>query len=247
MGCNSIAGYRAVVTGAGSGIGRSLALRLVDLGCNVVITGRTKERLDAVCNEASGAGSIQSFPMDVGEPTDVARLATHLQEMGGVDIIINNAGALVNTSIDETSIDEFDAVMRTNVRGPFLMCKTFLPQLRSSEHGTIINIGSAASHNAYPNQTAYGASKHALLGMSKSLARELAKMMCGCTSYAQVELQQACFLVCEMICVSKTYDTRRHCRYCLNSFLRTAGMQLFDEIDVRRCGKEPGLGAKNTY
>ncbi|WP_428378706.1 SDR family oxidoreductase [Olsenella sp. Marseille-QA0557] len=239
MGCNSIAGYRAVVTGAGSGIGRSLALRLVDLGCNVVITGRTKERLDAVCNEASGAGSIQSFPMDVGEPTDVVRLATHLQEMGGVDIIINNAGALVNTSIDETSIDEFDAVMRTNVRGPFLMCKTFLPQLRSSEHGTIINIGSAASHNAYPNQTAYGASKHALLGMSKSLARELAKddvrvhVLCpggiatGMLSGVRDDLREQKLMTPEDIAD-------------IVEFLLThRGNAVIDEIDVRRCGKEP--------
>lgn len=234
-----IEGARAVVTGAGSGIGRALALRLASLGCEVVAAGRTLSRLEETCVLCPREGSLRPFDMDVGEEADVRRLAEELRAAGGVDILVNNAGALVSASIDETDVSDFDRVMRTNVRGPFLMCKALLPMLRASRRASIVNVGSAASHNAYPNQTAYGASKHALLGLSKSLARELAAddirvhVLCpggiatGMIADVRDDLK------------SQRLMTPEDLADIVEFLLTHRGNAVIDEVDVRRCGKEP--------
>ena len=170
---NDVAGLRALVTGAGSGVGRACALRLAELGLNVVAVGRTTSRLEETRSLAAEPSHVTVRALDVADLDEVDALRDWLAGTGGLDVLMNNAGTLVNTSIDETSVEDFDRVIRTNLRGTFIMCKELLGLLRASSAGTVINMGSAASHNAYPNQTAYGASKHGVLGLSKSLAREL--------------------------------------------------------------------------
>lgn len=246
---DGLKGLTAVVTGAGSGLGKSVALRLVSLGAHVVLCGRTESKLQVVAEEAKlqNNGGIEGvakiYRLDVSSQGDVEGLAKMLASSGGLDILINNAGLLVNKSMEETSVAEFDKVMATNVRGPFMMCKYLLPLLKESPAASIINIGSAASHNAYPNQTAYGASKHALLGMSKSLAREVYKdgvrvhvicpggiatgMLTGEFSGVRSDLKGQNLIVPDNISdiVEFLLTHRSHA--------------VIDEIAVRRSGKEP--------
>ncbi len=171
----SIEGLNAVVTGGGTGIGKALAARLAKLGADVTICGRNLERLKAVAEELtamSGCKDVSAWQLDVCDEKSVSALMRHMDEKGGIDILVNNAGTLVNSPLAETSTEAFDRIMATNVRGPFLMCRHALPQLRRSDAATIVNICSAAAHGAYVGQSIYGASKAALLGMSKVLARE---------------------------------------------------------------------------
>ncbi|MBR2471769.1 MAG: SDR family oxidoreductase, partial [Clostridia bacterium] len=95
-----------------------------------------------------------------------------VQTYGGIDILINNAGIAQSKDFAEISMEEYDAIMNTNARAPFLMCKTALPYLQKSSGGTIINIASVTAHKGYALQSAYAASKHALLGFSKALSKE---------------------------------------------------------------------------
>jgi NAD(P)-dependent dehydrogenase (short-subunit alcohol dehydrogenase family) len=96
-------------------------------------------------------------------------------QFGAVDVLINNAGVAQNTKFEDVSIEEFDRIITVNVRVPFLLTQKILPLLRKSETPTIINVASVVSHSGYPMQSIYSASKHALLGMTKSIAREYYK------------------------------------------------------------------------
>ena len=171
----SIEGLNAVVTGGGTGIGKALALRLAALGANVVICGRNLKRLEEATDEIrdrSGNAHVSSRRLDVCDEKSVEALMDRMASIGGTDILVNNAGTLVNAPLAETSTDDFDRITATNVRGPFLMCKHAIPQLRRSRAATIVNICSAAAHGVYEGQSAYSASKAALLALSKVLARE---------------------------------------------------------------------------
>ena len=236
---NNMSGLRVVVTGAGSGIGRAIALRLVELGCRVVACGRHVEKLEAVRSESADPSLLEPWPLDVADEEAAAELSAHIEDEGGLDVLVNNAGLLVNRSFDETILAEFDAFMRTNSRGPFVMCKAWMPLLRRSDSASIVNIGSAASHNAYPNQTAYGASKHALLGMMKSLAREVldedirVHVICpggiatGMLSDVRDDLKSARLIEPDEIADVVEY------------LITHRGNAVIDEIALRRCGKEP--------
>ena len=104
----------------------------------------------------------------------LSRLAADVDaRFGRLDVLVNNAGVLVSKRLEDTTTEELDATLMTNVRAPYLMCREFLPLLRRSEAAEVVNICSVVAHTGYPMQSAYAASKHALLGMSESLAREV--------------------------------------------------------------------------
>lgn len=176
----SIAGERALVTGAGSGIGRALAVRLASLGCSVTLVGRTQARLDEtamLCDEASkqaGYGEqTVSHVCDLTSEPAIVELVHTVDAEGGLDILVNNAGIVQAGQLESITTEEFDAVMATNVRAPFILMRETLPLLRKSNAAEVVNICSVVAHDGYPNQSAYVASKHALYGMSKSFAREV--------------------------------------------------------------------------
>lgn len=163
-------GKTALVTGGGGGIGREIAARLKAAGANVAICGRNVEKLEAAARSIGGALTL---PGDLLDDTYVQSCVDRTVEtFGGLDILINNAGVALSKPFAETTIEDFDRVMATNVRAPFLLIRSALPQLRKAR-GRVINIASVVAHKGYPLQSAYAASKHALLGLSKSLANEL--------------------------------------------------------------------------
>lgn len=179
----SIEGERALVTGAGSGIGRAIALRLVTLGCTVALVGRREGPLEetrALCEEAAGKspaqrGAAAVRSCDLTDEKSVEALVEQVTKDGGLDILINNAGIVQSGPFESVSTELFDRVMATNVRAPFLLTRGVLPLLRKSDSAEIINICSVVAHEGYPNQSIYATSKHALLGMTKSLANEVYK------------------------------------------------------------------------
>ena len=163
-------GKTALVTGGGGGIGREIAAQLKAAGANVAICGRNVEKLEAAAHAIGGALTL---PGDLLDDTYVQSCVDRTVEaFGGLDILINNAGVALSKPFAETAIEDFDRVMATNVRAPFILIRSALPQLRKAR-GRVINIASVVAHKGYPLQSAYAASKHALLGLSKSLANEL--------------------------------------------------------------------------
>jgi 3-oxoacyl-[acyl-carrier protein] reductase len=119
-------------------------------------------------------GDAASFPTDVSREADViALIRDTLRHFGRLDILVNNAAIGVFGPLVEATADQWDQVMAVNARGPFLLCRQAIPYLKQQERSFIINISSAVGIKGYPNQALYTASKHALMGMTKALAREV--------------------------------------------------------------------------
>ncbi|MCO6453317.1 MAG: SDR family oxidoreductase [Caldilineales bacterium] len=171
----SLAGKAAIVTGAGRGIGRTIALTLAEAGAQVALAARSGEELRSVQSEIEvKGGRAIAVTVDVSEEASVKEMVgTALAAFGRLDIVVNNAGVGVFQPLLETSVAEWDWVMAVNCRGSFLVCRETIPHLRLQPTSYIINIASAVAYRGYANQAAYGASKHALVGMSKALAQEL--------------------------------------------------------------------------
>ena len=180
-----LTGKTIIVTGAGGGLGRAHALLLASHGAKVVVndlggardgTGKGGTAMaDQVVQEIKDAGGEATANYD-GVDTlagGEAIIKTALDAYGKVDILINNAGTALNLPFEDTGDDDWDAIMKVNARAPFILCREALPWLEQSEIPTIINISSVVGHKGYIRQAAYSASKHALMGFTKALAREV--------------------------------------------------------------------------
>lgn len=167
-------GKVALITGAGGGIGRALTQRLGAMGFRLALLGRSLDKLRAA---AEAAGQREGALLMTGDLTDPAFLqgviGRVVKNFGGLDVLVNNAGICFVKDMEKTGYDEFDAMMRTNVYAPYLLCRDAIAPLRRSDCATILNIGSVVSHKGYPTQSAYATAKHALLGMTKALAAEV--------------------------------------------------------------------------
>lgn len=138
----------ALVTGAGRGIGRSIALTLAQEGAKIAVTARTKERRDGVAAEiVAQGGEARPFALDVTNDEEVSQAVNDvLSTWGQIDILVNNAAIITyNTPVWATPLDEWDAVMKVNLRGVFICSNTVIPHMIEREKGTIINIGSLAA------------------------------------------------------------------------------------------------------
>ncbi len=168
----------ALVTGAGSGLGAAIARRLAAAGARVVLADIAEDKAMAVADAIDAAGG-ETFvlALDVCDEAAVRQaLQTTIERFGGLDVLINNAGTDVTASLEEVDIAAWNHVIDTNLRGPFLLCKLALAALRAShggKGGQIVNVASTASLRAWPNASAYHASKWGLLGLSKALHAEL--------------------------------------------------------------------------
>ncbi|HHX2496531.1 TPA: SDR family NAD(P)-dependent oxidoreductase [Neisseria subflava] len=162
----------ALVTGAGSGIGQDIAVKLAQMGANVVITGRKESPLKET---AALHGNISYIVADVGKTEDVSRVLVEIkQKFNRLDIMVNNAGMAPVTPIAEQTLAEFDTVFNINVRAVVNLTTQALPLLKESK-GSIVNIGSAVANQPLPNMSVYSASKAALKTLTFVWAKELAK------------------------------------------------------------------------
>jgi NAD(P)-dependent dehydrogenase (short-subunit alcohol dehydrogenase family) len=161
-----------VVTGGGQGLGAAICGELAQAGASVFVADRS-ERAEGVAAALTREGRrAYALRGDVGDPDDVRRFVDEAQKrFGRLDAVVNNAGIDRTTGVDELEIDDWDAIIRTNLRGPFLLSKFALPMLRESQ-GDIINVASTAAKRGWPNASAYHASKWGLLGLSYAMHAE---------------------------------------------------------------------------
>lgn len=167
-------GKRALITGAGSGIGRAIALRLAEAGMKLALVGRSADKLMRTAALTGRPLDMLVLPTDITTSRGIDDIMRILEgHFKGLDVLVNNAGMALNCPFEQTDEADFDRIMALNVKAPFVLCQRTLKLLRQSECPTIINIGSVVAHQGYVQQAAYAASKHALLGMTKALAKEV--------------------------------------------------------------------------
>jgi NAD(P)-dependent dehydrogenase (short-subunit alcohol dehydrogenase family) len=176
----------ALVTGAGSGIGRATALRLLEHGYSVVLTGRRQAPLDEVADEARQRGTdALAVACDVSDAAGVAALFDAIrQRYGRLDVLFNNAGrGAPPVDIDELSVEDWRAVVDTNLTGVFLCTRAAFGMMKTQtpRGGRIINNGSISAHAPRPNSIAYTSTKHAITGLTKSVSLDGRKydICCG--------------------------------------------------------------------
>ena len=176
MSTPKLAGKTALITGASKGLGKAIALALAEAGARVVLASRNPELLNETAAAVRKLGAeADVFPTDVSDEAQVRRLEKAVAEkVGKVQILVNNAGMNIRKPVTDFTFAEWRQVMDTNVDGVFLMCRSFVPQMRGQGYGRIINLTSIMSHVGLPGRTAYAASKSALLGFTRALALELA-------------------------------------------------------------------------
>ena len=167
----------AIITGGGGGIGRAVAAKLAGAGMNIVLLGGNNiEKLEAARREVEKFSPCLVLPGNLTDMDFLARsVAQAAEHFSGIDVLINNAGAAQNTPFEAVTVEEFDRIMAINTKVPYFLTQYALPFLRKSSGASVINIASVVAHAGYPQQSVYTASKHALLGMTKSIANELYK------------------------------------------------------------------------
>jgi len=166
----------AVITGAGRGIGESIAHAFADEGADLILTARTRQQLDRVADDIKAKNrNAAAITCDVSSPIEVEKLAASVKEkFSRVDILVNNAGISRRSKLLDYDDDIWLKVIRVNLFGVYLCSKAFLPIMQQAGQGRIINMASTAGKSPVPFNTAYSAAKHGVLGFTKSLASEVA-------------------------------------------------------------------------
>jgi NAD(P)-dependent dehydrogenase (short-subunit alcohol dehydrogenase family) len=187
-------GKIVLVTGAGRGVGKAIALAFAAEKKRVVITGRTAAALEQVAAEIRAAGAeVLASTCDVTDKPQVKHLQHNIEEhFGAVQILVNNVGIAPAAGFLEMPDNLWDEVMRVNVNAAYNCCKTFLSAMVDSRWGRVVNIASTVARVAYPGISAYATSKHAILGLTRSLAIETARsgvtVNAVCPGYVNTEL-----------------------------------------------------------
>ncbi|MBF6629115.1 MAG: SDR family oxidoreductase [Proteiniphilum sp.] len=234
-------GMIALITGASRGIGESIAIRLAAMGMQIVITGRDADKLEMLKDHIQKiAPKPHIIVADISAPDTPGRLIGEtIQMFGGIDLLVNNAGYAISKSLEETDYHEWDHSMAVNARAPFFICKEAIPYLRESACATIINISSVVGRLGYVHQAAYAASKHALMGFSKVLAKEVQPLGIrvhtiapGGVATDMVKTMRADIDESQLIQPEEIADI-------VEFFLRHRGNAMIDNIDVRRANGTP--------
>lgn len=170
-----LAGKVAIVTGASRGIGRAISVALAQEASTIVLAARSIQQLQITAEQVTKAGGeARIVRVELTEEQSIRNLIQVTGEkLGRLDILVNNAGVTHSAPLEQTSTEDWQRCISINARAPFILCREALPLLKKSQAAHIINIASVVGVKGYPLQSAYTASKHALRGMTISLAEEL--------------------------------------------------------------------------
>jgi len=169
---NNLQGKVALVTGASSGIGRSIAVQLAGEGVRVGLFARRKGQLEAVSKECGGDSLV--LVGDVRNPDDIqSAVRKAIDRWGGIDILVNNAGIYKSQTLLDTKQTEWEAIIDTNLTGPFLFMQAVLPHMLKKGLGSVVNISSVAGIRSFADCAPYCASKFGLVGFSRAVRKEL--------------------------------------------------------------------------
>ncbi|MBL8807790.1 MAG: SDR family oxidoreductase [Rhodospirillales bacterium] len=188
-----LGGRRAVITGGARGIGLAVAERFLASGATVTLWDRDPPALDAATKRLAAGDKVHTVRADVADDASVAAAANAtIGAMGGIDILVNNAGITgPNATTWEYPVAEWKRVMDVDLTGPFLCCRAVVPVMLKAGYGRIVNIASVAGKEGNPNAPAYSAAKAGLIGLTKSLGKELAKagILVNCVTPAVAETE----------------------------------------------------------
>ena len=164
----------AVITGASSGVGKSLAIQLSDAGYKVVLAARSKDKLNAIAEEIQKmGGNCLVVPTDVSQPEQINNLKDRTLEYGDVFVVINNAGLGKFCKIEDVTLEDWNRQLDVNLRATFLVSQAFIPGMKRRKKGTLVFMNSVAGKKGYPYSAAYVASKYGMRGLADSLREEL--------------------------------------------------------------------------
>jgi 3-oxoacyl-[acyl-carrier protein] reductase len=171
-----LAGQVALVTGASQGLGRSIAEALAAAGAAVALVARSADKLaDVAAGITAAGGRAEAFPCDVTKGEDIQRVVDAVVEkLGRLDILVNNAGVTRDTLLPRMSDEEWDQVLTTNLRAPFLFMRAASRPMMQQRYGRIVNVASVSGLIGNPGQANYSASKAGLVGLTRTVAKELA-------------------------------------------------------------------------
>ncbi|WP_437679819.1 SDR family NAD(P)-dependent oxidoreductase [Sorangium sp. So ce131] len=181
----SLAGRIALVTGGGRGIGRAIAERLARDGARVAVAGRTRAEIE----ETAAAVGGFAVELDVG---DRAAIAAAAERLGPVDVLVNNAGIAESAPFDRTTDAMWDRMLAVNATGAFALCRALIPPMIARGFGRVVNVASSAGLVGCAYTTAYCASKHAMVGMTRAIAAEIARtavtINCVCPGWVNTKM-----------------------------------------------------------
>jgi 3-oxoacyl-[acyl-carrier protein] reductase len=187
----------AIVTGSGRGIGSETAILLAKRGVNVVVCSRTQREIDDTVRTINKLHpGVLGLKCDVSISSQVEYLVKKATEkFGSVDILVNNAGIFTVKKLVDTEEKEWDEILAVNLKGTFLCCKAVLPYMLANNSGNIINVSSGAGKTGFDSLSAYSSSKFGMLGLTESLAWEIAntqiRVMAICPGEVATEMQEA--------------------------------------------------------
>ena len=230
-----------LLTGAGGGIGSAVARKLAQEKMKIVLLGgNNQEKLFQTQKSVENYAPCLALP---GDLTDIEFLTRAVKQAAdtwnGIDVLINNAGCAANAPFEEVTPAEFDRIMNINVRVPFLLTQLALPYLKRSETATIINIASVTGHSGYPQQSVYSASKHALLGLTKSIAAEYYKENIRVHAISPGGVYTDMVKITRPDLSSEGMIMPEDIAEIVHFFLAHRGSAVVDEIVVHRVGKAP--------
>jgi meso-butanediol dehydrogenase / (S,S)-butanediol dehydrogenase / diacetyl reductase len=181
----------ALITGAGTGIGRSIALGFAGEGAEIALVGRRKEPLESVAKEAGGSPLV--LAADVSKQGDIDRILTETTtRLGGINVLVNNAGILHIGTAEQITEEQWDETFSINLRGLWLLSRSVLPHMRKSGGGSIINVASVLGINGARNRAAYASSKGATILLTKCMAidhgHENIRVNAICPSFVETDL-----------------------------------------------------------
>lgn len=194
-----LAGKVTLITGAGTGIGRACALLFAREGARVALAGRRHETLEQVVGEIEGAGGeAAAVVCDVTRSADVEKMiGAVVERFGRLDVLVNNAGAVLAANAEQTTEEQFDHLIAVNLKGTFLVSRAALSAMRQAGKGSIVNIGSILGIVGLRDRTAYCAAKGGVTSLTKAMALDHAaegiRVNCICPSIVETELLAKAF------------------------------------------------------